>query len=181
MIRTKNHRYVASWGLAFAEKREMAKLGELAQKGWRLQSFAFLGYHLCRTEPQSLVYELDYQNVKPTDMEEYIETFTAAGWNYVCSAGEGMHIFSAAPGTTPIYSDHQSANEKYNRITKSAGIVTIICLALMLIGYGLSSIIDSNSSYIEFALELIGTVGLTIVLPSFMTFCAFLIRKKSIK
>lgn len=177
MIRTKTRRYVLSWGLAFAEKNEMAKLGKLAQKGWFLQSFAFLGYFLRKAEPQNLVYELDYQNVKPADMEEYIDTFTAAGWSYVCSAGEGMHIFSAAPGTAPIYSDRQSANEKYNRITKSAGMITVMCIILMLIGYGVSSLIDSNSGYIESALQLLGSAGLTIAFPAFMTYCAFLIRK----
>ncbi|MOA09940.1 hypothetical protein D3C78_1298030 [compost metagenome] len=88
-----------------------------------------------------------------------------------------MHIFSAAPGTAPIYSDRQSANEKYSRIAKSAGLVTVMCVILMLLGYGASSIIDSRSGYIESTMQLVGSVGLTIAFPAFMTYCAFLIRK----
>ena len=121
MRKTKTHRYITSWGTAFAEKKEMHKLGRLAQQGWLLESFSFLGYRLRKAEPQDLIYEMDYHTIHPTEMEDYIRTFAAAGWNHVCSAGTGLHVFSATRGTAPIYTDRNTSYEKYSRVAKSVG------------------------------------------------------------
>jgi len=64
-------------GTAFAEKKEMQKLARFVQQGWQLESFAFLGYRLRKTEPQNLIYELDYHTVHKSNMDDYVSTFAA--------------------------------------------------------------------------------------------------------
>ncbi|WP_058300573.1 DUF2812 domain-containing protein [Gorillibacterium timonense] len=125
-------RYIPSMGLAFAEESEMRKLSQLAAQGWLFESFAFLGFRLRRGEPQMLEYCLDMHSVDKGDLEEYWETFRSAGWKPICSSS-GMHIFSAAPGTKPIYSERTTHREKYKRMSRVTGWSALIALLLFAI------------------------------------------------
>ncbi|MCY7961628.1 DUF2812 domain-containing protein [Bacillus inaquosorum] len=112
----KQNKYMMSEGLAFSEEKDMKRLSDMASKGWLLDSFAFMGYKLKKAEPRKLIYSIDYHDVE--SLEEYTEMFEAAGWEHVCSS-HGMHIFSAEPGTSPIYSDQSTMREKYKRSEKA--------------------------------------------------------------
>lgn len=180
MRKTKSHRYITSQGTAFAEKKEMLKMGELAQQGWQLESFAFLGYRLRKAEPQDLIYEMDYHVVRKADMKNYVDTFTAAGWSHVCSAGS-IHVFSARPGTTPIYSDRNTSYEKYNRITRSAGMVTLIFAILAVVGFGLTAYTENKDSFVESIYFYLGAVGIIIAVPALMTYTALMFRRRAEK
>ncbi|MEC1791036.1 DUF2812 domain-containing protein [Bacillus vallismortis] len=113
----KQKKYMMSDGLAFSEEKDMKKLSDMASKGWVLDSFAFMGYKLRKAEPRKLIYSIDYHDVGEESLAEYTEMFEAAGWERVCSF-HGMHIFSAEPGTSPIYSDQSTMREKYKRNEK---------------------------------------------------------------
>ncbi|RJE85182.1 DUF2812 domain-containing protein [Paenibacillus sp. 1011MAR3C5] len=136
-------KYVYSGGLAFTEASDMKKLSKHARKGWLLESFAPFGYTLRKGEPQNLIYSVDYQEDADAD---YFALFEEAGWKKVCSAGgeSAFHIFSAPPGTRPIYTDQDSLIERYERERKMSGkvalpllIVTIVLLLVRIIsGYG---------------------------------------------
>lgn len=115
-------------GLAFAEEKEMKKLTELAENGWFLDSFAFLGYTLRKDTPQKIIYSVDYQDIA-NDRKEYMDMFRAAGWEHVCSAAD-IHIFSAPAGTKPIYTDQHTKIEKYERGKKGSGILGIVLILL---------------------------------------------------
>lgn len=111
-------KFIFSGGLAFSEERDMMKLSAYAKKGWALESFAPLGYKLRRSDPQNIIYSIDYQ--KGAD-DEYFEFFEAAEWKHVCSIGNEIHVFSAPEGTKPIYSDKSTEIEKYEREKKQMG------------------------------------------------------------
>ncbi|ARW08869.1 hypothetical protein S101359_03891 [Bacillus atrophaeus] len=113
----KQKKYMMSEGLAFSEEKDMKKLSDRASKGWVLDSFAFMGYKLKKAAPRNLIYSIDYHDVGEESLAEYTEMFEAAGWERVCSS-QGMHIFSAEPGTSPIYSDQSTMREKYKRSEK---------------------------------------------------------------
>ncbi|GGH36671.1 DUF2812 domain-containing protein [Paenibacillus segetis] len=181
MRKNKTHRYIISWGTAFAEQKEMQKLGRLAQQGWQLESFSFLGYRLRKAEPQDLIYEIDYHTIQPSDMDDYVETFVAAGWNHVCSAGARIHVFSAPTGTAPIYSDRNTSYEKYSRTAKSVGIIALIFAIIALIGFGLTAYAGNKDSYAQSVYFLLGVVGSAIALPALMTYTAFMIRRRAMK
>lgn len=128
-----NTKYIMSKGLSFAEYEEMQMLAEYANKGWKLEKFAFMGYKLKKAEPEKLQYSLDYR-INPD--EEYFLYFNEAGWNKVCSIGNMMHIFSAPEGTKKIYTDSDTEREKhisqYESLKKMA-IPSSICLIILLI------------------------------------------------
>lgn len=85
MSENKTTRYLPSWGLAFAESYEMGKLSSLSEEGWLLDSFAFLGYKLCKGKGEKLIYSLDYQVLLFEEQEEYFKIFEVGGWTHVCS------------------------------------------------------------------------------------------------
>lgn len=105
----KKTKYVMSGGLAFSEEKDLAKLNDLAKKGWILEKFAFLGFKLRKAEPQNLIYNLDYRIDAD---EEYFQFFKEAGWKPILSSDE-IHIFCAPEGTNPIHTDRQTIIEKY--------------------------------------------------------------------
>ncbi|TCI67853.1 DUF2812 domain-containing protein [Exiguobacterium sp. SH0S7] len=104
-------KYIASWGLALAEDKEMDKLSRMAAKGWHLEKFDTLGYTLFKGEPKEVKYSLDYR--KQPD-EDYFELFSASGWEHVASNGGEIHIFKGDLKARPIYSDIETSYEKYS-------------------------------------------------------------------
>ena len=39
----------------------MKEIGDMAEKGWSLESFAFLGCRFRKTEPKKVIYSVDYR------------------------------------------------------------------------------------------------------------------------
>ena len=120
-------KYMSSWGLAFAEEREMKKLQQMAAKGWHLEKFAPLGYTLVEGEPMDVRYSLDYR--KRPD-EDYFELFAASGWEHVTSTGDEIHVFKGRPDATPLYTDRQTTHEKYGQVERQMGKAALVCLLL---------------------------------------------------
>ena len=60
-----------------------------------------------------------------------IFAFKEAGWQHVCSTGHAMHIFSASPGTKPIYSDVETIIDRYEREKRSVGKAALSILVAM--------------------------------------------------
>lgn len=118
-----------SEGLAFSEEKDMKRLSDMACKGWVLDSFAFMGYKLRKAEPQNLIYSLDYRAVNDDSMDEYLDIFENAGWEHVCSEYT-THIFAAAPGTKPIYSDRSTLIDKYKQSEYTLRYITLFMLCL---------------------------------------------------
>ncbi|WP_371018447.1 DUF2812 domain-containing protein [Pseudalkalibacillus sp. JSM 102089] len=125
-------KYVISSGLAFFEEKEMERLGKFARRGWFIEKFAFSGFVFRKGEPEDVIYSLDYQSVADA---EYFSYFEEAGWKHVCTGAGVMHIFSAAPGTTPIYSDQATIKEKYEKESQSMKKVALpaFLIAIMLV------------------------------------------------
>jgi len=169
-------RYQISMGLAFDEEGDMRKLSKLASEGWLLQSFASLGYRLRRDQPQQLIYCVDYRELPAGEREQYLELFEASGWKPVCSHSS-MHVFSAKPGTKPIYTDKSTMRSKYTGITKACGWVLGISGALAL-GLGLlsSQVSDKVNPSMEYLLMMISALAIGTAVAAGMTFAAFRFR-----
>ncbi|UJL46381.1 DUF2812 domain-containing protein [Virgibacillus sp. NKC19-16] len=132
----KDIKYITNGGLAFSEEKEMKKLQEYAREGWIFEGFVLFGFYfkLRKGESQNIVYSLDYRDDAD---EEYFAFFEAAGWSAVYS-NAGMHIFTAAPGTKPIYTDNDTIAETYekekNRMAKGfmgSLIISVILITLL--------------------------------------------------
>lgn len=123
---------MASMGLAFSEAHDMKKLSERSANGWHLKRFRFAGYGLEKGEPEEAIFSIDYRKLRKDEEEEYFELFAYGGWTHVCSSAN-MHIFKAAPETTPIYSDAESSIDKLARLAKSVNLVAAIALAFTMV------------------------------------------------
>lgn len=176
-------RYVLSGGLAFTEEKDMRKLSQWAEKGWLLESFAFLGYTLRKAEPQSLQYSMDIQDLNKADREDYYDMFRAGGWEPVCSSGDTIHIFKAKPGTKPIHSDNDTLYEKYRggaKPLKSMYIVlALVAVASWIIQY--TSKVLAWSAVISNIFIAICAMSAVLIVPVLMTYGAFLWRSRRIR
>ncbi|MEB2281699.1 DUF2812 domain-containing protein [Lysinibacillus xylanilyticus] len=163
----RNKRYMASYGLAFSEERDMKKLSEKAAKGWHLKRFRFAGYGLEKGEPQDVIFSIDYRKLPKSEEEEYFELFAYGGWTHVCSSTD-MHIFKAAPETTPIYSDAESSIDKLARLAKPVNLAASIALAITMVLWVIMTFITGTIQHIAeqgFIYSFVFTV------PAVMTSC----------
>lgn len=174
MSENKTTRYLPSWGLAFAEKREMEKLSKLSEQGWILQSFASLGYKLCKGKQEKLIYSLDYQVLSPAEHEEYFNIFEIGGWTHVCSQGS-IHVFASKPGTQPIYSDRNTMIEKYKRAITSWRLSAVVFSLLASVCIVLPILFDYDFALIK-VLGLLGWLSIILAVPSLMTYMAFVLK-----
>jgi len=173
----KQTKYIFSGGLAFTEKRDMARLSREAADGWLLESFAFLGYRLRKGEPQQIDYCIDYTKVSERDMPGYEEMFEAGGWHRVCSSTDCIHIFAAPKGTVPIYTDNDTYSEKYGnsiRIIKPLLWVPILTLALLAVL--LAPAVAEAPLLVRNTLNVSIIIGAMISVPVLMTYTAYVIR-----
>lgn len=171
MSENRKTRYIPSWGLAFAENHEMEKLSKLAEEGWILDSFAFLGYKIRKGNSEKIVYSIDYQVLTLEEQEEYFSIFEDGGWTHVCSQGN-IHVFSAKPGTQAIYSDTNTMNEKYKRAISSWRLSTVMFSLLASASVVLFLLFDYDFAVIK----ALGWISLTLAIPSLMTYMAFVLK-----
>lgn len=168
MNENKTTRYIPSWGLAFAENHEMKKLSKLTEEGWFLDSFAFLGYKICKGNGEKIVYSIDYQVLRLEEEGEYFNIFEDGGWTHVCSQGS-IHVFSAKPGTQAIYSDTNTIYEKYKRAISSWRLSTVVFSLLASVSVVLLLLFDYDVAL----LKVLGWISITLAVPSLMTYMAF--------
>lgn len=172
----KNEKYMSSGGLAFTEEKDMKRLSKMAEKGWVLHSFAPLGYKLRKSNPRHVVYSLDYHDVAREDLEDYYDIFRAGGWQPVCSEGN-MHIFSAPPGTKPIYTDGATRLEKYKRARKLLSKVTLILFAFTALCFLVNFLfIQDYTGLAGVIAYIVQTLAIALFLPSLMTWAAYEVR-----
>lgn len=178
---SKDTKYVICGGLAFTEDKDMKKLRDLAKEGWILENFKYLSYKLKKSQPEDVVYCVDYNDDK-NDLDSYFEIFSDSDWKHVCSY-DGFHFFKARTGTAPIYTDADTQTLKYQRMNIDVKKGTIYILIATIVAFILTFVmerIDINSNIYE-TIKLISYmitgsgVGMSIVLG----ICILLINKRS--
>lgn len=171
------NKYVMISGLAFSEEGDMEKLSKYAKEGWILKSVVGGFYKLKKDEPKDIIYSLDYQHGD----DEYFSMFNEAGWNLVTSVGNEMHIFSAKPGTNPIYSDSSSELEKYIRTRgqMGKGVLYSLIIAIVLMVLLCISAVLFKPAFI--VIEGLLIIDMIVFIFNFMPFLAYNGRIKQIK
>src|SRR5690554_4942101 len=98
MLRRNNVKYkrIRTTGFGFASDKDMRKLNRLAKQGWILESASKLFFKLKESEPQDLVYLVDY---RLNYNSQYFRIFQNAGWDFITTLDNHIHIFSAPRGT----------------------------------------------------------------------------------
>ncbi|OCA86180.1 DUF2812 domain-containing protein [Bacillus sp. FJAT-27986] len=168
-------RYIMSEGLAFAEDKDMEKLRRYSLKGWHVSDFKLMGYTLKKGESSDYIYSVDYRSLKEDD--EYFDLFSASGWSHVASTGD-IHLFRAKPDTKPIYSDRDTAVEKYESSARSINYFVIPVVLITLLAWVGTML---SSGILHSILIVTAVISTAIAIPAAMTIIATYNNKWSIK
>lgn len=169
-------KYMSSWGLAFAEEREMKKLGEMAARGWHLEKFAPLGYTLVEGEPMDVRYSLDYRQ-RPD--EDYFELFAASGWEHVTSTGDEIHVFKGRPDAIPLYTDQTTTHDKYAQVERQMGKAALVFLVISI---GLMLLLQLNwSGTAEAIIWIVQTLVVIGLVFTGFPYLGFLVKRKRLE
>lgn len=169
-------KYMSSWGLAFAEEREMKKLQQMAAEGWHLEKFAPLGYTLVEGEPMDVRYSLDYRQ-RPD--EDYFELFAASGWEHVTSTGDEIHVFKGRPDAIPLYTDQTTTHDKYAQVERQMGKAALVCLVISI---GLMLLLQLNwSGTAEAIIWIVQTLVVIGLVFTGLPYLGFLVKRKRLE
>ncbi len=162
-----------SYGLAFAEQKDMENLREESKKGWHVKRFKLFGYELEQGQKEDVIYSIDYRKLNGLEAEEYFEMFAFSGWTHVCSSND-MHLFKAIPGTTPIYSDRLSTIDKFTRL---GNYINPVALFFTIISTILWAGFAIGPQVTEPFFSFIFTCSIVITIPAIMTWGAVQFHK----
>ncbi len=132
---------VYKWFWMWQDDRYEAWLAEMSRRGWHLAGVDYypgIRFHFTKGEPKEYIYKVDYKNTPDSDMDEYIELFANAGWEYIAKDIAWKYFRKEASDgqEDDIYSDANSKIQKFSNIRKLFGSVLAlegVCLANMII------------------------------------------------
>lgn len=110
---------------AWQDEKEQAWLEQMAEHGWILEDVGLLRYIFRKEEPQRIKYRLDYQELKQSDLLEYLGLFSDAGWDFKGRLNNWFYFASKGPETREITTDTHSKIEKYKRILRTLFIASL--------------------------------------------------------
>lgn len=171
MVRKKT---IVSEGIAFSEKRDLKVLREYAAKGWVVKRHKGMGYELEEGPAEDVIFSIDVNPVSDAEREEYFDMLRAGGWEHVSSLN-GTHLFKAAPGTAPIYTDKESEAGKLERLLASIVPASLICFVTLVVSaFGRMF----TSGMLEQLFNGIFGIAIALSTPCAMMLIALTIRKK---
>jgi len=118
---------------AWEDEKEEKWLEQMAADGWRLVSVAPYIYKFQRSEPEKVVYRLDYKNTLDKDYQEYLTIFKDAGWELFATFANWQY-FKIKPENNQIpeiYNSGKAKAQKYRRLL--LGIVPFFPIYLILL------------------------------------------------
>jgi len=115
---------------AWQDEKEEKWLEEMAAKGWRLEAVIPYVYTFRRSQPEKVVYRLDYKSTLDKDYQEYLSLFKDAGWELLTTFA-GWHYFRINPhnDTIPeIYNSDRAKAQKYRRLLYGLMPVSVLLI-----------------------------------------------------
>jgi len=125
------------WFWPWQDEKEEAWLEEMSLTGWHLKSVHLpCVYTFDKGEPCRKIYRLDYMLVKKEKLDEYLQIFRDAGWEYVGEMSNwrywGKRVLD---GEAPeIFTDNESKIKKYQRML---GVMVFFLVFLSFIGFNM--------------------------------------------
>ena len=110
------------WFWAWQDEKEEDWLREMSNNGYHLKRPGFFGsYEFDLGEPTDYIYRLDFNASSNNNLENYLQLFEDAGWDYLGNLGGWQYFrIQAIRGERPeIYSDNESKILKYQRLIAS--------------------------------------------------------------
>ena len=104
----------------------------MAANGWKLISVAPYVYKFQRSEPERVIFRLDYKNTLDKDYQEYLTLFKDAGWE-LFSTFANWQYFKINPENDEvpeIYNSGKAKAQKYRRLL--LGLVPLLPIYLVM-------------------------------------------------
>lgn len=121
------------WFWPWQDEKEEGWLEEMSQTGWHLKSVQLpCVYTFAKGEPCRNAYRLDYMLMKKDQLDEYLQIFQDAGWEYVGEMSNWRYWRKrVANGEIPeIFTDNESKIKKYQRMLVIMVFILIILTAI---------------------------------------------------
>ena len=123
--------------LPWQDEKEEAWLEEMSASGWHLSRVQLPWvYTFDKGEPCRKIYRLDYMLVTKGKLDEYLQIFRDAGWEYIGEMSNWRYWGKqVANGETPeIFTDNESKIKKYQRML---GMMVFFLVFLCFIGFNM--------------------------------------------
>jgi hypothetical protein len=113
-----NNKNICKIFLPWQDEDEEKWLESMSAKGWQLVSAIPFFYSFGKTSPRQTIIRLDYKNPWDKDYQEYLVTFSDAGWTLLTTLGN-WHYFNINPQNEvipEIYNSNRTKAQKYRRV-----------------------------------------------------------------
>lgn len=144
-------KYRISNGWAMAPDQDMKLLKKMSRQGWHVAGMAGIFYRFEKGQPKDYDYSLNMEREVDSEMLSFYE---ASNWTPVV-VHQGIQIFRAEAGASPIFSDVDSEMDVLSSNRLKSGKWAAVFLVLALIGLIISRVVDLNPGV---------SAGMTIVL-----------------
>ena len=107
------------WFLPWQDEKEEAWLEDMSLNGWHLAAVQLpCMYTFDKGEPCRNAYRLDYMMMNRNQLDEYLQIFQDAGWEYVGEMSNWRYWRKkVVSGESPeIFTDNESKIKKYQRL-----------------------------------------------------------------
>jgi hypothetical protein len=170
----------SKWFFPWQDEKEEAWLEELSTSGWHLKSVSLpCVYSFVKGEPCRNIYRLDYMMMKKDKMEEYLQIFQDAGWEYIGEMSNWRYWRKRIENgeTAEIFTDNESKIKKYQRML---GYMAFFLFFLVFISMNMLV----NRPWNEFenaplinAIYLFGALCYAIIIPIYVVVVIKLLRR----
>jgi hypothetical protein len=168
------------WFLPWQDEKEETWLEEMSKTGWHLKSVQLpCVYSFEKGVPCRNVYRLDYMLMKKDKLDEYLQIFQDAGWDYVGEMSNWRYWRKrVVNGETPeIFTDNESKIRKYQRLLAIMGffLVFLIFISMnMLINQPWG---DFDNAPLINAIYLFGALCYAVIIPIYVVVVIKLIQR----
>ena len=109
----------SKWFWPWQDEKEEGWLEEMSQSGWHLKAVQLpCIYTFDKGEACKNAYRLDYMLMKKNQLDEYLQIFQDAGWEYVGEMSNWRYWRKRVVNgeTAEIFTDNESKIKKYQRM-----------------------------------------------------------------
>jgi hypothetical protein len=158
------------------DEAEEAWLRQMALSGWHLDlsdwAVLFGIYPFAAGMPQDYIYRLDFKTSRQQDIQEYLQLYRDAGWEYVGTlVNSGWQYFrqkAASDKVLEIFTDNASKIERHKRLRFFwAGFY--LFFAILTTSMLMSELVLGSLSFVKLVILAIGSVCTLIEWALFMT------------
>ena len=161
-------------------EEEEKYLNKMAKKGYRLEKITLPGiYSFTKTEPEDMIYKIDFNPQKKEDLAGYLQMFADYGWEYLQDLNEYSYFRKPADvRDEDIYSDNDSRLDMIKRILRTKMLPFMILFLCIVIPQFVGAIFHGSMGPAGRTILIMWTVVLVLYTYIFVRCCIGFYRLK---